>query len=134
MSVPRHQAGCAHSGVHGLVVSGGCSGDCESALEGSDTVERDLSCKTSAVREGQGCESSFSKELSSQFKFLGHQELLFSSSSTTCMHELSYSSVQFHQLVWVRAIDLKAGKDEKGNRIKSSCFAQDFLQHTKVLC
>ena len=83
----------------------------------------------------QGCESSFSKELSSQFKFLGHQELLFSSSSSRCMHELSYSSVQFHPLVWVkRAIDLKAGKKEKGIRTKSSCFAQNFSQHTKVLC
>ena len=89
---------------------------------------------TGGLSYKQGCESSFSKELSSQFKFPGHQELLFSSSSSTCIHELSYSSVQFHPLVWVRAIDLKAGKEEKGNRTNSSCFAQDFSQHTKVLC
>ena len=42
MSVPRNQAGCAHSGVHGLVLSGGCNDDCEGATDGSDTVERTL--------------------------------------------------------------------------------------------
>ena len=42
MSVPRNQAGCAHSGVHGLVVSGGCNDDCEGAQSGSDTVEKTL--------------------------------------------------------------------------------------------
>ena len=44
----------------------------------------------------QGCVSSFSKELSSQLQFLGHLELQFSSSSIQGLHELSYSSVQFH--------------------------------------
>ena len=42
MSVPRNQAGCAHSGVHGLVVSGGCDDDCEGPADGSDTVEKTL--------------------------------------------------------------------------------------------
>jgi len=44
----------------------------------------------------QGCASSFPKELSSGLKFLGHLELQFRSSSSQPMHELSYSSVQFH--------------------------------------
>ena len=47
---------------------------------------------------GQGCDSSFSKELSSQFKLPGHLELQFRSSSSYGMRELSYSSVQFHLL------------------------------------
>ena len=42
MAVSRHQAGCAYSSVHGLVISGGCSGDCVAAMSGSDTVERTL--------------------------------------------------------------------------------------------
>ena len=46
----------------------------------------------------QGCDSSFSKELSSELKFPGHLELQFHSSSSYGMHELSYSSVQFHLL------------------------------------
>ena len=48
------------------------------------------------VDKTQGCVSSFSKELSSQLQFLGHLELQFSSSSFQGLHELSYSSVQFH--------------------------------------
>ena len=35
-------------------------------------------------------------ELGSQVQFLGHLELQFSSSSIQGLHELSYSSVQFH--------------------------------------
>ena len=46
----------------------------------------------------QGCDTSFSKELSSEFKLPGHLELQFRSSSSYGMRELSYSSVQFHLL------------------------------------
>ena len=83
------------------------------------------------VTLAQGCESSFSKELSSQFKFLGQQELLFSSSSSRWMHELSYSSVQFYLFVWVTAIYLKAVKEEKGTK-RSFMFCKRLLTTYQV--
>ena len=61
-----------------------------------DTASRRLLNKV-IHPHNQGCSSYFSKELSSHIQFLQHLELLFQSSAFEGLHELSYSSVQFHQ-------------------------------------